>query len=475
MEERPKIPVPLPVDNPTQSYWQDPPDPIADIHTTESLPASADTVIIGSGITGAAVAWDLLQRKAEDARKNQTIVMLEARQTCSGATGRNGGHTKAASYRTFPHHASTLGLPAAVQIARLELANILAVHEFARHHNIDCDLCPCDTIDVIYDVQQWEEAQAAVALMRETLGENNPVAKYTVLSPEEVKANFYCHDHTYHGREQKVYGGVVYFAGSLSAYKFTIGVIKLCLERGLNLQTSTPALELMKDDTNGRWTVRTPRGEIKARRVVLATNGYTASILPQKFQGVVVPVRGQIEAHRPGAKLPMGGCLPTTYSFIYEGGGFEYMIPRPKGSKNEGDIIMGGGLLRAPEGGLMEVGEADDAAISQEISEYLTETTPNYFGEEWGEDDKEGRVRKEWTGVMGFGPDGFPFVGEVPDEKGLWVSSCFQGHGMVLCWKSAEGLVEMMEERDGEGLREWFPDAFRISEERLGKKFRGIL
>lgn len=88
MEERAKIPVSLPRASPTTSYWQDPPDAIADLRTTEDLPESADIVIIGSGITGAAVAWNLLQNAPVE--RKPKILMLEARQACSGATGRNG-------------------------------------------------------------------------------------------------------------------------------------------------------------------------------------------------------------------------------------------------------------------------------------------------------------------------------------------------------------------------------------------------
>lgn len=92
MDKRAAIPVTLPRDNPTPSYWQDPPDGIADLRSTTSLPETADVVIIGSGITGAAVAWHLLQEQgaSEQQQRRQTIVMLEARQACSGATGRNG-------------------------------------------------------------------------------------------------------------------------------------------------------------------------------------------------------------------------------------------------------------------------------------------------------------------------------------------------------------------------------------------------
>ena len=77
MDQRAKAPVTLPQSTPTKSYWQDPPDEIADLRTTEDLPDHADVVIIGSGITGAAVAWELLQEQQslDDAEK-KSMVML---------------------------------------------------------------------------------------------------------------------------------------------------------------------------------------------------------------------------------------------------------------------------------------------------------------------------------------------------------------------------------------------------------------
>lgn len=95
MDERARIPVTFPRDNPTTSYWQDPPDEIANTRVTEELPEKADIVIIGSGISGAAIAWNLLEdvRNGDREPDAQRIVMLEARQACSGATGRNGQYT----------------------------------------------------------------------------------------------------------------------------------------------------------------------------------------------------------------------------------------------------------------------------------------------------------------------------------------------------------------------------------------------
>lgn len=52
----------------------------------EQFPREADYVIIGSGITGAFIALDLSRTLAPDTR----ILILEARDAVSGATGRNG-------------------------------------------------------------------------------------------------------------------------------------------------------------------------------------------------------------------------------------------------------------------------------------------------------------------------------------------------------------------------------------------------
>ncbi|KAI1503433.1 FAD dependent oxidoreductase [Biscogniauxia marginata] len=458
MDQRAAIPVTLPRDNPTQSYWQLDPDEIADLRSSESLPDAADTVVIGSGITGAAVAFNLLSNGAKN------VVMLEARQACSGATGRNGGHTKAASYRSFLHHAQDHGTATAVKIARLELANIRAVHAFAREHGIHCDSNPCETIDVVYDPAQWETAQRAVGAMRDAMP-GDDASVYRFHGAEEVRDKFFCGK----GGDENVCGGVSYEAGSLSSYKFGVGVLKLCLQKGLNLQTSTPARGLEKLE-GGVWSVDTSRGKIAAKRVVVATNGYTARLL-ERFQGVIIPLRGHVTAQRPGQAMPREG-LPATYSFIYEKG-YDYMIPRPKGSKFEGDIIIGGSLVKAPRESLEEYGTTDDTSFNEVIFSALHESLPRYFGDNWGEDNPEGRVRKQWTGIMGYGSDGFPFVGEVPGEKDLWVSCGFQGHGMVLCWMCARGLVAMIEGRDDEELRSWFPEAFRVSEQRLGRHFRG--
>lgn len=82
LSNRLKLSPGLPVPNPTTSFWTVPPSVIAK-HISE-LPVYADVVIIGSGISGTSVARKLLS----DESKSLGVVMLEARDICSGATGR---------------------------------------------------------------------------------------------------------------------------------------------------------------------------------------------------------------------------------------------------------------------------------------------------------------------------------------------------------------------------------------------------
>ena len=72
----------LPTPHSTSSFWhRDPSRVLLGHRTTDALPGVTDVVIIGSGITGAFAARELV-------RAGRTVVMLEAREACWGATGR---------------------------------------------------------------------------------------------------------------------------------------------------------------------------------------------------------------------------------------------------------------------------------------------------------------------------------------------------------------------------------------------------
>ena len=290
------------------------------------------------------------------------------------------------------------------------------VHAFAKEYNIPCDSRPSDTVDIIYDQAIWDESVKAIEMIRRAMPLGHPAARYIMWSSKDAEKRFLC---------KGAVGAITYEAGSVSSYKFVIGVLKLGLQMGLNLQTNTPVTQLSK--TPGGWEVTTARGTIKAPKVILATNGYTAAVYP-KLQGTIVPLRGQITAHRPGTSMPRAG-LDTTYSFIYAKG-FEYMIPRPQGAKWAGDIVIGGGLTKCEDDGINQYGTTDDTVVDSDINAYLEQSTRMFFGENWGDDHPDGRIRKAWSGIMGYSADLHPLVGEMPGEKGLYISASFQGHGM---------------------------------------------
>jgi ribulose 1,5-bisphosphate synthetase/thiazole synthase len=75
-----------PVANTTVPYWRSELHEIDSYRSTEKLPEECDIVIIGAGLSGVSTAYFIL----DDNPTPPSIALLDARQICSGATGRNG-------------------------------------------------------------------------------------------------------------------------------------------------------------------------------------------------------------------------------------------------------------------------------------------------------------------------------------------------------------------------------------------------
>jgi len=73
----------LPVNQPTLSFWTVPPAELPK-PTDTTLPTHVDVLVVGSGITSVSCARTLLKKGPPGLR----ILVLEARDVCSGATGR---------------------------------------------------------------------------------------------------------------------------------------------------------------------------------------------------------------------------------------------------------------------------------------------------------------------------------------------------------------------------------------------------
>jgi hypothetical protein len=82
---------PQPAAGYTQSFWRTQPDPLDTHQTTPDLPSETDILIIGGGYVGASAAYRLLAENQQEPAPR--VVLVEARELCSGATGRNGERT----------------------------------------------------------------------------------------------------------------------------------------------------------------------------------------------------------------------------------------------------------------------------------------------------------------------------------------------------------------------------------------------
>ncbi|KAK0113020.1 hypothetical protein ONS95_014730 [Cadophora gregata] len=444
------IPIGLPYPNPTKAYWQTPPHHLSDHRTTALLPSSAKYLIVGSGITGAVTAFKLLQEEP-----GASIVILEARQACSGATGRNGGHCRAGRYLEFRTYLEEFGKEEALLMEKLEEENVRKLGEFVKEHEIDCDLRDVETLDIFTDDRKWERALASLEARNDVLGgkvETNILTKHRVWSAKETRERLLIPEGV---------GAISFPAYVLSPYKFVCRLLEICIEQGVNLQTNTPALEISQSCPRGSqsyWTAHTDRGDVRAEKVILATNAYSSVLYPP-LANFLIPTRAQVAAVRPGSNIVNNPALTRTMDLESHVSG-DYMQARAEGTTGAGDIIIGGGRrLGTPLGEHGEQPILDDTVIHPRISEYLTHAAASYFGREnWGDD---GEVLQEWSGIMGYTVDSQPIVGQALGQDGLWICVGFNGHGMALAFQCAEALVQLMMGREKE-VDEWLPKNYGL-------------
>lgn len=174
-----------------------------------------------------------------------------------------------------------------------------------------------------------------------------------------------------------------------------MALLSIVISKGVNLQTHTPVSSVSETrDSSGRWSVHTSRGTIKAKKVVFASNAYTAGIAPQ-FKEKIVPVRG-ICSRIVTPKEKPAPMLSTTMSMRYGPGLYDYLIPRTDGS-----IIVGGGKQRFWEDPKHWYGVTDDSKLIEPASDYFDGLMQKHFR---GWEESGAYTDKVWTGSMCF-PD----------------------------------------------------------------------
>ncbi|OBS19953.1 hypothetical protein FPOA_11677 [Fusarium poae] len=447
--DEPQLKIPgLPLPNATKSYWQDPPHRIANHRTTKDLPTSEvfDYVIIGSGISGAATAHKLLDRDPD-----LSILMLEARTAASGASGRNGGHCKAGNYNGVKSWVEQYGKDDALRLSNMEQDCVNDVREFVKTHNVSSDFTDVETASLYWTKDSFETAVKNIEFqhkLEEKRPNDVPKNKRTIMKGQDARDYW---------KWPEIVGAVTFKAHTQNPYLTVCAMLEYSLNKGLNLQTNTMALnlnQLGKSKNGAKWEVKTNRGTVKSKNVVLATNGFTNALHPGiASTNFTMPVRNQVAAVTPEADTSDNKVFERSNSLGDLHSGNVYIAARPPGSKDAGSVVIGGSTQMSPT---RERWISDDTSINDQIALVLHGAARTVYGYmNWGESTT---VIQDWVGIVCETPDEFPLVGEVPAEDGLWAIVCMNGHGMAWAYRSAEALVDMM--TTGKTPK-WFPEQFR--------------
>ncbi|KAH9213629.1 FAD dependent oxidoreductase [Leptodontidium sp. 2 PMI_412] len=443
---------PFPVQNSTQSFWRTQLDPLDNHRTTEVLPEKADIVVIGAGYAGASTVYHLLE-KSKNLSKKPSILILEAREACSGATGRNGGHLKPDPFNRPGSVIEEYGVEAAAEAAAFEMSHVDVIKEVVEREGIDCDFVMTRT----FDVQFQESTRAQLKAGYDRLVDNGVdtsrgvhcVADEKAEALSGVKGAKGCFSHT---------------AGHMWPYRFVLHLLRKAISQGVGLQTHTPAQDISSSkDAEGYWTIGTSRGFIKSKVIVYASNAYTSKILPE-YKDKIVPVRG-ICCRITTTKLSPP-LLTNSYMLRHSSWEQDYLVPRMDGS-----IILGG--ARGVYYPTLEnwYNTTDDSELIESAKTYFDGYMQRNFR---GWEDSGATVNKIWTGIMGYSTDSLPHIGDVPGKPNQFILAGFTGHGMPQIFLSARGIASMVvEEKKFEETG--VPRIYKTTQARLDSKRNKIL
>ncbi|TQV91056.1 FAD dependent oxidoreductase [Cordyceps javanica] len=447
-----------PVPNPTASYWLSEPHELADFCSAATVPEQVDIAIIGTGLAGVATAYHIL--KSSDAKqKRPSVALIEARGACSGATARNGGHIKV-KLETLRDWYEQHGPAAAAALVSWSEAQRRCLQQISEDEGIDCELQVRRSYDIFFDKEH-------AAGLKEWLSARRKEGVDWLKDMQWVEG-------PHIERVTGVKGAVAAFSSpavSLWPYKFVTGLLEKVMELGATLYTNTPVKSVQSSTSQSSPAVlSTSKGDVRAAKVVYASNAYVAGLVPQ-YRRVIVPFVGQNSRIVPSrATLEQAPTLATTYNFHHDAAWVDYLNPRPDGA-----VIHGGGGRsfrkdRNDRSGAWFNSVDDSRLISDRVAEDFRVFDQQHF---YGWQNGEAKVGSTWTGVMGVTKDGLPHAGRVPGTDNEWILAGFNGGGMLLIPTMTKGIAEMV--LDGKDLEDTnIPPLFKTTDSRLSNIFTDV-
>ncbi len=215
----------------------------------------ADVAIIGGGYTGLSTARYL-------AAAGLAPVVVEANRIGWGASGRNGGVVSGKFRIGFAEMARRWGIDTARRMHDLGIEAIEHVGETVEALAIEgADYRPTGSLRCAHTPKALAALRAEADWLTGSLGDT----AISMLGPEDMAAETGSRD--FPGGMLNRHGGVIH------PLNYVLGMARALAGQGVPILTETPATALRR--SRDGIELDTPRGTIRARQAVIATNGYS--------------------------------------------------------------------------------------------------------------------------------------------------------------------------------------------------------
>lgn len=274
----------------SEPYWHD--------HTTKPfssnviLPAKTDVLVIGSGYTG-------LHTALQTARGGRSTLVIDTGNLGQGCSTRNGGQISTSVKPSTELLAKKYGHVRACAIRNEGETALNWIEDFINDESIDCDFKRAGRFHAAHTAAQYDIISKEADHMSRFEGiDSFSVSKSDQRS--ELGTDVY-------------HGGVVFPRhASLHASKYHYGLLQKTLAAGVSHVPYCPAIAIIRIAEKGdsQYRIQTSKGDVIARDVMIATNGYTSRLTPW-MQQRIIPIGSYIIATEPLDSSLMDELFPT--------------------------------------------------------------------------------------------------------------------------------------------------------------------
>ncbi|WP_417727800.1 NAD(P)/FAD-dependent oxidoreductase [Roseovarius sp.] len=267
-------------------YWHDQVGPMPVLPVDP--PRETDVLIVGSGYTGLSAA-------IATARGGRKTLVIDAEAAGFGCSTRNGGQISTSVKPSLEKLTAKFGAQKA-RAVRGEGEQALAwIGDFIETEGIACDFKRAGRFHAAHTPAHYEALVRDADRMRKDEG----IESFAVPRAEQ---------HRELGTDS-YYGGVAYTKHcSLDPAKYHLGLLMAALKAGAEVVAHCPVGRI--EHTGTGFRVQTAKGEVRARDVIVATNGYTGALTPW-LQRRVIPIGSYIIATEELPETLMNELFPT--------------------------------------------------------------------------------------------------------------------------------------------------------------------